>query len=218
MINSGTPARTILDGWREQHAERMDPIRFHFMEALDLRAASHDGEVRRVLDDKLSKLLAAYANDLKKAASSAENAATPSVHAQSALGRLIDHISNYTTACDNDIVANGATRPPATFPILEALDEFRKLWSTVRTESQLRQSLEPAPTNAGPLNSGALVHRSIALMRELSPGYLQRFLSYIDDLAWIEQMNTSRPLILKDVPPSVSTKKRSRDKTRERRE
>ena len=53
----------------------------------------------------------------------------------------------------------------------------------------MRQSLEQVPGNAGPLNSSSLVHRSLSLMRELSPGYLQQFLSYVDALSWMEQMN-----------------------------
>ncbi|HDV6357027.1 TPA: DUF2894 domain-containing protein, partial [Burkholderia cenocepacia] len=39
-----------------------------------------------------------------------------------------------------------------------------------------------------PLNSNSLVHRSLATMRELSPDYLQQFLSYVDALAWLEDL------------------------------
>jgi hypothetical protein len=96
------------------------------------------------------------------------------------------------------------------------LDDFRKLWSRLRTESQLRQSLEQVPTNAGPLNSGNLVHRSITLMRELSPGYLQQFLAYVDALTWIEQMNNGGALVVQEAPRAVGSKKRARSKPRER--
>jgi hypothetical protein len=49
------------------------------------------------------------------------------------------------------------------------------------------------PENAGPLNSQHLVHRSLLLMRELSPEYLERFVGYIDALQWLEQSNEAAP-------------------------
>ena len=59
------------------------------------------------------------------------------------------------------------------------------------------------PTDAGPLNSTALAGRAIALMRELSPAYLRAFLAYVDDLAWLEQMDNSS-----SSAGSASTKKK----------
>ena len=44
----------MLDAWREQGADRLDPVRFHFIEALERRAAGHSGEARRILDDRVS--------------------------------------------------------------------------------------------------------------------------------------------------------------------
>jgi len=110
-----------------------------------------------------------------------------------------------------------AARAPA-FPEMAALDDFQKLWSRMRTESQLRQSLEHAPENAGPLNSSALVHRSIALMRDLSPGYLQHFVSYVDDLSSLEQLGHGAVATPRDVPQAATIGKRPRAKARSRRE
>nr|WP_063570573.1 DUF2894 domain-containing protein [Luteibacter rhizovicinus] len=118
------------------------------------------------------------------------------------LGRLAD-----------EIVARSSS-----YPELAALDQFQKLWSRMRTESQLRQSLEHAPENAGPLNSSALVHRSIALMRDLSPGYLQHFVSYVDDLSSLEQLGHGAAAMPRDVPQAATIGKRPRAKARSRRE
>ena len=49
--------------------------------------------------------------------------------------------------------------------------------------------LAKVPENAGPLNSQHLVHRSLTLMRDLSPEYLNRFMSYVDALSWLDQAN-----------------------------
>ena len=209
MANIGMRARAILDAWREQSADRLNPTRFHLIEVLERRAACHGGEARRILDDRLSKLIEAYAGDLEVAASNvdtADSSTTPSSSARGALGGLIDHISN------------SVALQPSSFPTLEALDEFRKIWSELRTDSQVRQSLEQVPTHAGPLNSGNLVHRSLTLMRELSPGYLQQFLSYVDTLSWMEQMSDGGASVTKDGPQAMGARKRTRAKPRAHRD
>ena len=70
---------------------------------------------------------------------------------------------------------------------LKAVSEFKATWSRLSADRRLNQSLmAKAPGNAGPLNSQHLVHRSLLLMRELSPAYLRQFMAYADALAWIE--------------------------------
>lgn len=210
-------ARATLDAWRERGADRMDPIRFHLIEALDRRAAGHSGEARRLLDERLSKLIEAYAVDLERAASRAGDADTKASSgepARGALAGLIDYIASHVPADGDGLTAGSATPRRSSYPELEALDYFRETWSKVRSEKQLRQSLKKAPGNAGPLNSSSLVHRSLSLMRELSPGYLQQFLSYVDALSWMEQMNGGSALPAKDAPRATSAKKNTRGKSR----
>ncbi len=192
MSDSASRIRKILDAWRQQNADRLSPWRFHFIEVLARRAAGHDGATRQVLDERLCKLVEAYAADLDNAASRAGDAdgvSAPSPPARGALGTLLDDIANRAATRVDDLATTDAAPGTAALPTLEALDEFRNIWSEVRIESQIRQSLEQVPADAGPLNSGSLVHRSLTLMHELSPGYLQHFLSYIDTLSWMEQMS-----------------------------
>lgn len=212
MTDVVTRARTLLDAWREHGADRIDAVRFHFIEALERRASEQTGAVRRVLDDKLSSLLDAYARDVTTAASG-NRAITPS-RERSPLGELVDRLARHATTRDVRAKSDTGTVEADVLPPWDALDEFQQIWSQVRTQSQVRQSLEQAPTNAGPLNSSALVHRSIALMRDLSPGYLQQFLAYIDDLAWLEQLGASSAPTLKE-PPAPAAKKRTRRKAKE---
>ena len=187
-------ARLRLDAWREQGADRLDPLRFHVIEALEQRAATHEGEVRGLLHARLSVLLDDYAALVESAAMPPEVAAHTSD--DGALGVLAQSM---------------ASRATGNFPELPLLGDFRQLWSSLRTESQLRQSLQPAPANAGPLNSSALVHRSIALMRELSPGYLRHFLGYVDALSWMEQLQADGAMS-KDAGKNTPVRKRSREK------
>jgi len=66
---------------------------------------------------------------------------------------------------------------------------FKRTWSRLSADQRLAQSRATLPENAGPLNSHHLVHRSLTLMRELSPDYLERFVAYVDALQWLEQAN-----------------------------
>lgn len=209
--------RALLDAWREQNADRLNPIRFHFIDAMERRAASHSGEARRLLDERLSQLIKAYAGALKKATSDAgDSTTTAGAPARGALGELVDAITSRATTHNGNLATSNAASQSALFPELHVLDDFKRIWSKVRTESQLRESLEQVPTNAGPLNSGNLVHRSLTLMRELSPGYLQHFLLYVDALSGMEQMSGGGSTVISDAPRAVSApKKRTRAKRRE---
>lgn len=217
MNNSGdndlaSAARATLDAWRERGADRLDPVRFHFIDALERRAAGHSGEARRILDERLSGLLDAYAGHIERAAAlPADDAAAHAANepARAALKSLVDYIASQ----DHVAAASGLPRA-ASYPEMPALDYFRDVWSKVRTEKQLRQSLEKVPGNAGPLNSSSLVHRALSLMSEVSPGYLKQFLSYVDALSWMEQINGGAAPAGKDAPRAGNAGKSARGKAR----
>jgi len=206
-------ARLTLDAWRERGADRLDPVRFHFIEALDRRSAGHSGEARRILDDRLSGLLKTYADDIESAASRAR-AAAPVEPARGAIAGLIDYIASHAPADSDSAAASNTRLLPSSYPEMEVLDYFRETWSKVSAERQFRQSLAQVPGNAGPLNSSSLVHRSLSLMRELSPGYLQQFLSYADGLSWLEQLNGGNAPAEKDALRSGNARKSNRGKSR----
>jgi hypothetical protein len=180
--HNAADVRALLDAWRARGADRLDPVRFHLIEALERRAATHAGEARRLIDARLAQLLNAFADDLASEASNSEYALRGDTH-RGALGSLVDSIAR----AEPGHPVSGVRHEPDP----ELVEYFRKTWSRVRTEKQLRQSLDQVPVNAGPLNSSSLVHRALSLMRELSPGYLQQFLAYADALSWLEQLNAS---------------------------
>lgn len=216
-MNAPAPtARARLDTWRAHGADRFHPVRFHAMDALERRAAQSEGAVQQVLHERLASLIDDYAADLSQAAHGHCATATDTPRP---LRELVDHMAQHTgtrASASGDVDARAEA-----FPQLPALDEFRQRWSTLRSESHLRQSQADAPANAGPLNSAALVHRSISVMRELSPGYLQHFLAYVDHLAWLEQLSPRVALNPRVASPAKDTtepaagpKKRSRAKAR----
>ena len=57
----------------------------------------------------------------------------------------------------------------------------------LNADKVVNQALAEVPESAGPLNPQRLATRSLETMRDLSPHYLSRFVSYIDTLFWLEQ-------------------------------
>ncbi|WP_174908953.1 DUF2894 domain-containing protein [Burkholderia diffusa] len=197
MTDDATHVRATLDAWREQGADRLDPVRFHRLDALERRAAALDGDARALLDARLATLLEGFAEIVSRAgetsATSVTAQATAPAPARSLLGGLVEQLAR-------DAQADRRGIDPA------LIDYFRTMWSKVRTEQQYRQSLDQVPRNAGPLNSNSLVHRSLATMRELSPEYLQQFLSYVDALAWLEDLAGGGAQPEKEAPRAKAAK------------
>ncbi|ODS68731.1 MAG: hypothetical protein ABS43_27500 [Bordetella sp. SCN 67-23] len=190
-------AAALLDTWRGQGADRVDPLRFHFIEALARRASGHEGEARRILDEKLAGALADYTRGVEQAAGASEAVAAPAP--ADGLSTLVDLLS-----------ANGAALQDAAGD-MAVLDYFRGLWAELRVGRELRQALENVPENAGPLNSLHLVHQSLMLMHDLAPGYLRHFLSYADTLSWMERMSGA-DLLLGAAPRAEAPKKTGKGK------
>jgi len=208
----------MLDVWRERGLDRIDPVRFHRIDALHRRAAAHDGEVRQLLDARLAALIEAHADDLNKLADAqARGLEAANQPERCGVGELAEYIAQHAARGEVEAVADEAPAG-ASFPELGVLEDFKQIWSKVRVESQLRETLQPAPVDAGPLNSGRLVHRSLTLMRELSPGYLQQFLSYVDALTWMQRMNGDAVMEFDETPRPGGAAKRTREKPRKRRE
>ncbi|AMM24272.1 DUF2894 domain-containing protein [Variovorax sp. PAMC 28711] len=168
-----------IEALRARGDHRVNPVRFRLIEALARRSAAHEGEARRLLDARLAQLLAAYAEDVAHRAKGAAVAPADAApmqggHALSALGA---HIAQQAA-----LRGDGPTAPEG-----QTLTWFRNVWTRLSAERRLVQSLEKVPTNAGPLNSHNLVHQSLTLMRDVSPEYLHRFMSYVDTLFWLDQ-------------------------------
>lgn len=76
---------------------------------------------------------------------------------------------------------------------LKATRYFRATWSRLSVEKRVSQALHQAPKNAGPINAHSLVLRSLALMRDISPDYLNQFTSYVDSLIYLDQSDQEKP-------------------------
>lgn len=169
--------------YRASGAWRADPVRFRFLEALCERMAAQPPAVRDLLE---ARARAALDDFTRVAVQRQPTAARPRAIEAGALADLNAHIR-----------ARVEQRQPV--PGDDAKDElasvrrFRASWESGRTLQRLEQALARSPANAGPLNSHALVVRSLALMGDLSVDYLRRFLASAETLQWLEAARQSLP-------------------------
>lgn len=225
----------VLASLRVAGAGQFDPVGLHYLEVLATRTQAQQGVVKHMLDAKLAQALAAFTARFEQAQSDARDyiaRITPQYpHAADELLRLFTagdfkglerYIATLTTnhhraslgdlaramaqsasdKVDGPGVGYGESRPE-----LKTMRYFRNTWSKLSVEKQVAQALGQAPKNAGPINSHMLVVRSLALMREISPDYLNRYMSYVDTLLCLDQSDKqSKPLPKK--PPVVKTAKR----------
>jgi len=141
-----------------------DPVQAHFVAALSRRLQAAPEAVQRVLQGRLQDAWPGQLAD-------APPPRPAPVRAPSPLAQL-----------NRDITV---TAPPGRD--LRSAQRFRDTWSRICAEDEVTQAVEQGPENAGPLNSHRLVLRTLALMRDLSPDYLRRFLSHADTLLWLDQ-------------------------------
>ena len=162
---------------RERGAARVDPVRLRFIESLARRSAGYEGAVRHRLDARLAALVAACSEALDQAAGKA----VP-VDAAPRLPPLRGPLADLVAQLGRPVpLAPKAQVRPAPAE-LETLPFFRRTWSRLSADQRLAQSQAALPENAGPLNSHHLVHRALTLMRDLSPGYFDRFVAHADAL------------------------------------
>jgi hypothetical protein len=85
-----------LAQWRSQGADKRDPVRFHRIEALAARSRAYDGNIRRVLDERLKTLVDELAQRLTSVGSTAETSqdAPTDQRATSPLAALAADISH----------------------------------------------------------------------------------------------------------------------------
>ena len=193
-----------LDTLQASGAEQCDPVRFAYLVALTRRAATAAEPVRQLL----MATTAALADELA-AHPTPPCAASPESAAASPLAELLTYISQHahvqmeaTQPATASVTVNRDFRPNFQNPSvgcnapaaeLKSVAYFRNTWSRLSTEQQLTQTLAQAPANAGPMNSQHLVLRSLEVMRDISPDYLQAFMSYIDALIWLDHADPTRP-------------------------
>jgi hypothetical protein len=218
-VAEASDVAAALAALRDRGAHRADPVSFRFIEALARRAEGQPAAVRRLLDAKLGHALDDYlarypdgqGNDAPHRAPQPRPAPAPGPLAElvQALARTpavpVAAAAPRTgtgtgTGSDPRHPASRGQPTTAATPELQALDYFRHTWARLAVHRSLNQSRAKTPKNAGPLNSHRLVLRGLEVMREVSPAYLNRFVTYVDALLVLDGMGAATP-----APPPAAT-------------
>jgi len=186
-------------------AEPFDPVRLHFLEALARRIQGSEGTVKHLLEDKLARAMAAYQERVAQHTDAASDLQRLEIPPQPAA--LAELTRTLTQHLPKNAPASMGSRPE-----LKSIRYFRDTWSKLSVDKQLSQAIAQGPENAGPLNSHQLVLRSLSVMRDISPDYLNRFMSYVDALLWLDQAD-SMPMV-KSSADNESGKKRKTSRAR----
>lgn len=180
-----------LQALQARGVQQRDPVRWHFVAALQRRAAGQQGALRQQLDQRLARALA----DLQQRHAAPSAAPEPASAAPGPLAALLQHIGQ-------------GTATPATE--LKAVRQFSHTWARLRVDQQLARALARQPDNAGPLNSQRLMLQTLQRLRQLSPAYLQRFLAHADALLWLEDSAAApAPTPRADAPRRPARRSRS---------
>lgn len=194
-VAGGFDAAAALNALRERGAQQADPVRFRFIEALARRAEGQPEAVRRLLEAKLARALDEYLARYPHGHAAevpAPAPAAPASPASSTAGPLGELVQTLASARALPVPAQ-PQRGAAPTPELQALAYFRQTWAKLAVHRSLNQSIAKTPKNAGPLNSHRLVLRSLEVIREVSPDYLNRFVGYVDALLVLDGMGNHAP-------------------------
>lgn len=180
---TGDPIADRQQALREAGTPRHAPVQWQHLQTLQARLPGLPPDV-----------VAQLAPALERALLACEQARPPAPHPAPPPGRpvlaaLTARLRERHEADARHHMLDGDAIDPSE---LDSLRRVRASCARLAVEDRLTQALRRTPDNAGPLNSHALVLRSLALMRELAPDYLQRFLTQMDALMWLEDL-TQRP-------------------------
>lgn len=200
---------------RAAGAEQVDPLRLHYLEALSARAQAQPDGVKQILETRLAQALADLQQRLTQAQAPclvepppvASASATEPASTTPQAETLSDLLRSMATPAAQQADSHGAVTAMGPRSELKAVSQFRATWSRLSADKQVAEALDLAPQNAGPINSHMLVLRSLALMREIAPDYLSRFISYTDTLLCLDAAEQERQAPSKPGADSEAGKK-----------
>lgn len=206
--------RTDLTSLKTSAAGQRDPVRLRYIEALLCKYEASSGNLSALLETKVKAALSEYRQ--QHAAQPKPAKAIPAANqANSALGGLTSLLDSLQHATDDpdsapldqtlrqqehdlaDAIAQQAHQPGSSAPAprqkeLRAARRFYSAMVKLNADKVVTQAIAEVPEECGPLNPQRLATRSLDTMRQLSPHYLSRFVSYIDTLFWLEQADKSK--------------------------
>ena len=232
----------LLGSMRDQGGEQFDAAGWHYLDRLARHAGMHDKSVRRLLEGKLERALAAFGERFREArAAAAELVANTceehpeatvqlqrlfasgdfkglrrlcaTVEAQDQCAGLAALVTQLKPAFEGNPGhapkqhATSRATAGGTPPLeLKTVRESRATWARLSVGRQVSLAMKQAPLNAGPINSHMLVLRSLTMMQEISPDYLNCLVSYVDTLRALDPGAKDVPVKRKKAAPAKVVK------------
>lgn len=177
-----------------------DPVQWFYTTQLAQRASQTTGPAQALLSAKLEQVLQdlqarwaeaqashALADGMPAGTvpTSRESAGQHNAAGPSPLAQLLQEM--HPTSGDASSAALGALRSDS-----PRVQQFRQQLGQLSVQKQVSKALSQAPQNAGPINSHMLVLRSLGLMRDASPDYLNRFMAYVNTLLCLDEAATMK--------------------------
>jgi hypothetical protein len=170
-----------------------DFVRLRYVEALSRRMAGQQEPVQAILRQKLQAAMESPSCGELSPEKSGVSSSAP-------LTALNEYIRRARPRDTSKSLLSDDREPDE----LASVRRFRSAWDSSHLQDQVAVAASRRPTNAGPLNSHALVLQSLSLMGALSPEYLRRFLVHVESLQWLEQASTT---FTRDQPGAPKVKK-----------
>ncbi|MEP1470099.1 MAG: DUF2894 domain-containing protein [Halieaceae bacterium] len=205
-----------LAAMREDQSATHNPARFRYIESLVLRADGKGAAVTAILADKANQALLDYQQALEQipgkqplseeqqsphdvktlAALTAQLNEQASLHGDNPDGSALDDLLRAQESEAVNTVREGVSSAGRSTAHnneeLKSARRFRATQVKQNADKLVTQAVAEIPEDSGPLNSQRLAARSLAAMRDLSPHYLSRFVTYMDTLFWLEQADKEK--------------------------
>lgn len=183
-MNEATPVLPDLDALRAAGAARVDAVGWHYIETLAKRTQAQSGLAQVMLQTKLQAALQRFEARMNTAS---ERPTSPTTSPPSAPPPMPSPLAALLKDMGPQSAPQAHGQPRAWQAEKPRIQQFKKQLSQISVQKQVTQALAQAPQNAGPINSHMLVLRSLGVMREISPDYLNRFMGYIDTLLCLDE-------------------------------
>jgi hypothetical protein len=158
-------------------AAQLDSVRWHYFEVLAQRAEQQTGAAQALLCNKLEQVLETLQQQ------GATKTESQDKRVEAAPSPLADLLKGMSPQQPNDPL-----NPPGEWRRESPrVQQFRQQLGRLSVQKKISQAIAQAPQNAGPINSHMLVLRSLGIMRDVSPDYLNRFMAYVDTLMCLDQ-------------------------------
>jgi hypothetical protein len=178
-MNTASPTDTLMQRLLDADAPQRDAVGWHYIETLAQRSQAQSGPAQALLQDKLLHTLQDLEQRLASAPAKPDRA---SMDGPSALAQLLQEMAPPALPAQEALAAS-RLEPQRESPRVR---QFRKQLRQISVQKRVSKAIAQAPHNAGPINSHMLVLRALGLMRDISPDYLNRFMTHADTLLCLQ--------------------------------